>query len=393
MPHRNVVVVGGGPVGLLTALGLARAGVDVTVLEAGPKIARPPHDMAYHWSVLPGIERLGILEELRPAAVTVREWCFKVLHTGERIIFDLDALADEVAHPYDLHLSHQALVDVVAECLGALPHAHIEWDTRLTDLGQDGHGVTVTAEGPDGPRTHRADWLVGADGAHSRVRSALGLGFAGMTWPMRMVSADLRYDLSTLGFSGTAYQLDREHGALVARADRSGLWRYVYAENRMLPEETVPDRMPAVFKAVLPEGADPLLEGWSTYRVHERAADRFRAGRVLLAGDAAHVTNPTGFAGLTCGLFDAFVLTEALAAVMRGEADDAALDRYARDRRRVFLDSASPLSSDSMRLVFHADSEAWLEAEIEHYRRVAADAVLRREYFMLSREVGNPSVL
>ncbi|GAA5210834.1 FAD-dependent oxidoreductase [Streptomyces thinghirensis] len=393
MPHRSVVVAGCGPVGLLTALGLAEAGVDVTVLEAMPRITAAPHDMVYPWAVLPGIERLGLLEDMRRAGLTVREWCFKVLRTGERIVFDLDTLADEVAHPYQLHLPQHLLTDIVTKRLNAISHARVEWGTSLTGLRQDGHGVTVTTKGADGARTIRAGWLVGADGAHSQVRRALGLGFAGLTWPMRFVSTDLRFDLSTLGFSETGYQLDLEHGALVARADRSGLWRYVYAESRALPDETIPDRLPAVFKSVLPEGADPLLEGWSAYRVHERVAERFRVGRVMLAGDAAHVTNPTGAHGLACGLFDAFVLTEALAAVVHGQADDAVLDRYARERRRVFLDSASPLSSESMRLVFHADSEPWLDKEIARYRSVAVDPELRRDHLLLSGDMRSTSVL
>lgn len=285
MPEKNVVVVGAGPVGLATALGLARAGTDVTVLEADSP-----------------------------------------------------------------------------------------WNTRVTGLAQDDHAVTVTAEGPDGERTLRAGWVVGADGAHSAVRRTVGLGFAGLTWEDRLVVTDLRFDLSTLGHAGASFQIDPEHGALIGGLDRSGaLWRYTYAENRSLPEETVIDRMPAVFKAVLPEGSDPGLTRWSAYRVHERAADRFRAGRVLLAGGAAHVTNPSSALGLAGGLLDSFVLAETLAAVIEDGASDHMLDSYADARLRAFLDVASPLSSDSMRLAFHMDDPARLAAEVEHYRQITGD--------------------
>jgi 3-(3-hydroxy-phenyl)propionate hydroxylase len=391
MPDNTVIVVGGGPVGLLTALGLARAGVGVTVLEARPRIGPAPHDMIYNWVTLPVIERLGILEEMRRAGVTVHEWCFKALRTGERIVFDLAALASETKHPYNLHLPGHLLAEIVIGRLRQLAHARIEPGTRLTSLEQDAHGVTLAAEGPGGPRTFRAGWLVAADGAHSTVRRALGLGFAGLTWPTRFVATDLRFDLAALGFAPESYQVDTEHAALIGQADGSGLWRYIYAESRLLPEQTVPDRMPSVFKAVLPEGADPLVQGWSAYRVHERAVRHFRSGRVMLAGDAAHVTNPTSAFGLACGLFDAVALTEALAAIVHGDAGDAVLDRYAEDRRRVFLQSASPRSSEIMRFLFHPDSEAWLEAEVARYRHAAADPGLSREFLMLSRELQSPA--
>ncbi|WP_217575057.1 NAD(P)/FAD-dependent oxidoreductase [Streptomyces sp. GbtcB7] len=393
MPDGSVLVVGGGPVGLLTALGLAQSGVGVTLLEARPQVSEAPHDMVYHWSTLPGIERLGILPDMLHAGLTEHQWCFGVLRSGERIFFDLGSLSDETEHTYSLHLPQHLLADIVLARLSGMPHAEVVWNTRVVGLEQDDHGVTVTAEGPGSTRTFRVGWVVGADGAHSRVRRSLGIGFAGMTWPVRFVAADVRFDFTGLGFTRASYQIDPDHGALLGQADRSGLWRYIYAESRLLPEETVPDRMPAVFKTVLPEGADPGLRGWSSYRVHERTADRFRVGRVVLAGDAAHVTNPSSAFGLACGLFDTFVLTEALAAVAHGEADPGVLDRYAKERRRVFVDRASPLSSESMRLVFRAGSGARFDAEVEHYRKVASDPGLRREFFMLGKDLESPSLL
>ncbi|MCX4428905.1 FAD-dependent oxidoreductase [Streptomyces mirabilis] len=391
MQDAQVVVAGAGPVGLLTALGLARAGVDVTVLEASPRIEPRPYDMIYPWALMPGLADLGLLAELRGAGVVTRTRCLKVLSTGEQIILDLQALADEVEHPFDLLVPSHVLAGIVTTRLACHPRVRFAWGTRLTDVRQNLHGVKVTAETSRGVSTLLADWLVGTDGAHSQVRRSLGLGFPGMTWPKRFVAADIRFDLAELGVSPSTWQIDLDNGAVIGLADDTGLWRYTYAESRLLPGQTIADRIPAAFKAVLPDGADPLLESWAAFRVHERTADSLRAGRVLLAGDAAHVTNPTRALGMACGVFDAFALTEVLAAVVHGEAHDTALDRYAQDRRRVFQESASPLSAQAMRLLFLTESVERFNEGVEHCQRMAADPHVLRAHLLDSLELrGTP---
>ncbi|WP_405669783.1 FAD-dependent oxidoreductase [Streptomyces sp. NBC_01530] len=387
MQDAQVVVAGAGPVGLLTALGLARAGLDVTVLEAASGIEPRPYDMVYHWAVLPGLEDLGLLEELCQAGVVAHTRSFVVPSTGERLVLDLRSLTDEVEHPFELLVPSHGLARIVVDRLARHPRVRFEWGTRLTDVWQDSHGVTVTADTPHGVSTLRAAWLVGADGAHSQVRRSLGMGFPGVTWPKRFVAADIRFDLAGLGMSPSSWQLDLDNGALIGLADDTGLWRYTFAESRLLPEETIADRMSAVFKAVLPHGADPLLESWAASRVHERAAESFRSGRVVLAGDAAHVTNPSRGFGLACGVFDALALARLLASVVHGDADHTVLDQYAEDRRKVFEESVSPLSAQAMRLLFLTESPERFAEGVEHCRRMAADPHLLRGHLLESLEL------
>ncbi|NGO43533.1 MULTISPECIES: FAD-dependent oxidoreductase [Streptomyces] len=387
MQDAQVVVAGAGPVGLLTALGLARAGLDVTVLEAASGIEPRPYDMVYHWAVLPGLEDLGLLEELCQAGVVAHTRSFVVPSTGERLVLDLRSLTDEVEHPFELLVPSHVLARIVVDRLARHPRVRFEWGTRLTDVWQDSHGVTVTADTPHGVSTLRAAWLVGADGAHSQVRRSLGMGFPGVTWPKRFVAADIRFDLAGLGMSPSSWQLDLDNGALIGLADDTGLWRYTFAESRLLPEETISDRMSAVFKAVLPHGADPLLESWAASRVHERAAESFRSGRVVLAGDAAHVTNPSRGFGLACGIFDALALARLLVSVVHGDAEHTVLDQYAEDRRKVFEESVSPLSAQAMRLLFLTESPERFAEGVEHCRRMAADPHLLRGHLLESLEL------
>jgi 3-(3-hydroxy-phenyl)propionate hydroxylase/6-hydroxy-3-succinoylpyridine 3-monooxygenase len=143
----------------------------------------------------------------------------------------------------------------------------------------------------------------------------------------------------------------------------------------------------------MPPGASYELLAKSMYRMHQRAAETMRAGRVLLAGDAAHVTNPTSGFGLVGGLYDAYVLTEALGAVIRGEADDAILDRYSDDRLTAFWTVSSPVSTESKRLVFHSDDAARLEVDMKMYRRIAADPAMLVAFWSQGKRIETPSLL
>jgi 3-(3-hydroxy-phenyl)propionate hydroxylase/6-hydroxy-3-succinoylpyridine 3-monooxygenase len=118
-----------------------------------------------------------------------------------------------------------------------------------------------------------------------------------------------------------------------------------------------------------------------------------RDGRVLLAGDAAHATNPTGGLGLTSGMLDTFVLYDALAAVIGGAVGAEVLDRYSEERLRVFTEIASPQASEWKRLVFHSDDPERLEGDLGMLRTVAADADARREGFLSMQALKTPSLV
>lgn len=215
----------------------------------------------------------------------------------------------------------------------------------------------------------------------------------GMTWPERFVATNIRYDFARYGYAPANVVIDAPHGAIVAKIDQSGLWRCTYCEDASLPEESILERMPAYFAAALPGEKRYELVQFSPYRMHQRCVDRMRVGRVLLAGDAAHITNPTGGLGLTCGLYDAYVLYEALAAVVRGEIGEEVLDRYSEERRRAFLEHASPDASEFKRMVYHAKSDAELEAQLAGFRAAERDSSLQRLIFLTAKKLETPSLL
>jgi 3-(3-hydroxy-phenyl)propionate hydroxylase len=378
----GVLVVGGGIVGLATALDLARRGRSVTVVERQPGPDRPPHDHGYNWPVLPGLAELGVLDDAVAAGTVVTEWSCAVLATGERIPFDYGVLADVVPHAFCLNLPHDRMARLLVDRLARHSGAAVLWGTQVTGLEQDGAGVTVSVHGADGDAELRAAWVVGADGARSVVRRGLGLGLAGTTWAERLVAADVRVDLAAHGHTPRHYLLDRDGGAITSLFDAPDGWRVVLAENRGLPVEGAQERLVERLARVLPV-AGPLPVGpVGGSRIHERAVERMRVGRVLLAGDAAHLTNPTAGLGMTAGLLDAFALAAALSEVASGGRGDDALDAYSDTRLRAFWDDIVPPSSEAKSLVFPSAEGARLDAALGVLREASADPLVQRDFLL-----------
>ena len=383
----GVLIAGAGPVGLITALGLARRGMAVTVVEAEPHIIDSPRAMVYHWTVLEHLDGLGILREAEERGFRKQDYAYHVVETGEWIPFDLEVLASDTDYPYNVHLGQHELAEIALRHLERIPGTQVLFGARLTALRQDPTGVTATVATGDGPRELRAAWMLGADGARSTVRDLLGLGFEGFTWPERFVATNVFYDFEAHGYPRSVLQIDPVHGAIIAKIDTRNLWRVTYSESAELPEETVEDRLAEHYAALLPGGDPWELDRLTPYKMHQRSAETYRSGRVLLAGDAAHATNPTGGLGLTSGLFDAFALVEALSAVAVDGAGDGLLDEWAEERRRLFTEVASPQASENKRLIYSEPDPERRRRDVDALRAGVADPDTLRERLHFTRRL------
>jgi 3-(3-hydroxy-phenyl)propionate hydroxylase/6-hydroxy-3-succinoylpyridine 3-monooxygenase len=218
------------------------------------------------------------------------------------------------------------------------------------------------------------------------VRRLLGLAFDGITWPERFVATNVYCDFERHGYSRSTFVIDEKAGAVIVVLNREGLWRCTYMEDAALAEETFLERLPQVYATIVPGSYE--LERASPYRMHQRSAERYRVGRVILAGDAAHVTNPTGGLGLTSGLLDSYTLYPALAAVVLDDADDEVLDRYAAARRAMFVNRVSPQATANKRLVFHANGGGReLEEALAGLRRLATEPQFRWQRLMFTKSL------
>jgi 3-(3-hydroxy-phenyl)propionate hydroxylase/6-hydroxy-3-succinoylpyridine 3-monooxygenase len=214
----------------------------------------------------------------------------------------------------------------------------------------------------------------------------------GFTWPQRFVVTNIYYDFEKYGWH-SGYLVDPVYGAVVYKINLDGLWRFTFAEQTTQPLETVMDRILQFIRDVLPGDQKYELALHTAYNMHQRTAATYRIGRVLLAGDAAHITNPTSGFGLMGGLYDSFALSEALAAVVRRQADDQILDRYSEQRIKTFHEVISPISSESLRLVFNSGDQDRLDKDLALLRSRKNDSEAMRKFLSVPVALETPSLL
>src|SRR5579872_3665543 len=341
---RRILVVGAGPTGVLSALGLARAGAEVTVIEREADIIDSPRATVYMASTLKVLDELGLLEEARQSGAIGHEFNQHFKLTGHIGRMDHRLIADLTPYAYTLHFGQDELARLALRHFNGLPGTQVQWNTSFGGLTQHGDAVAVELDTPAGRRGAEFDWVIGADGARSAVRAAMGASFDGFTWPETFMATNVYYDFETLGWVHSNMIADADNWAVVARLNRQEhFWRISYSEGGELSEAQRLARIPERYRSFLPDANRAWrLERANSYRVHQRSASRYRCGRVLLAGDAAHATNPIGGMGLTSGIQDAAALIQAFAALFCGEASEDALDWYDYERRRCFLEIANP---------------------------------------------------
>jgi 2-polyprenyl-6-methoxyphenol hydroxylase-like FAD-dependent oxidoreductase len=322
--HTDVVIVGAGPVGLTLAATLASRGVGAILLDRQEQGANTSRAAVIHARTLEVLDGIGVTQTLTAQGIVVPRF---TVRDRDRALLTIDFGALPTPYPYTLMLpqsdTERILTDRLAELGG-----RVRRPAEVAGVRQDDDGVTATLTTGE---SIRARFLVGADGMHSTVREQAGIGFTGDAYAHSFVLADVRMDWQLPGDEVMLYfapaglvvvaPLPGGRHRIVATLDqapeRPGL-----ADVQALLDERGPRRAPARVREVV----------WSSrFRVHHRIADRYRHGRIFLAGDAAHVHSPAGGQGMNTGIQDAV----ALAAVL---AEGTGLDRYEARRRPVAAD-------------------------------------------------------
>lgn len=371
--NERVLIAGGGPVGLIAALVLARADIPVTVCEAEAEPIEDLRASTFHPPTLDMLDALGITDRLIGAGLVAPTWQIRDRKTGPVVTLDMSALKNDTAHPYRVQCEQWKLVQFALADLAAYDHAEVLFGHRATGVRQDADTVTLEVEGPKGPLSLVGRYLIGADGATSAVRTALDIAFEGFTYEELFLSISTPFELADHfpELTYINYITDPDEWLVLLRVKT--LWRVLIPVAPNLPKEKVlsdafiEDRMQALLARPEPyEIAHRTL-----YRIHQRVADKYRVGRAFVAGDAAHINNPLGGMGLNGGLQDAFNLTERLVKVWRG-GDADLLDQYGRQRRPIAIEYVKEATMRNQKLMSERDPVK-RAATLDELRRAADD--------------------
>ena len=320
----DVLIVGAGPCGLTLAAALAARGIAATVIDRQREGANTSRAAVVHARTLEVLEPLGVAPRLVERGIRASRF---TIRDRDRLLVPIGFEALPTRYPYTLMVSQAVTEAVLLERLVELG-GRVQRPRTLVDLVQDDHGVTVTLD--DGSRL-RARYLVGADGMHSTVRERARIGFTGGSYGEAFMLADVRL---TGGVSSEEVMLYFSPAGMVVVAPLPGGLHRIVATVDQAPEQPGVADVQALLDARGPQREPARVHEvlWgSRFRVHHRVADHYRAGRVLLAGDAAHVHSPAGGQGMNVGILDAMRLADALVAALAGTP--SALDAYGAERR------------------------------------------------------------
>ena len=387
-----IVIAGAGPCGSVLALYLAQHDVPVMLLEKHPSLPRDLRASTFHPPSLEMLEELGVAQTLIQQGLIVDRYQYRDRRSGEVAEFQMQLIADETPFPFRLQLEQYEMTHVLNAKLREYPHAQMRFGHEVVNAAQDADGVTVEVSTPEGPRQIRTPFLIGADGASSKVRKAAGIGFGGFTYDEKflVVSTPFAFEDVFDNLSYVNYVADPQEWCVILRTEK--IWRVLFPVFPKSPEDeawVLSDEHVQARLRHLHAKETPYEIGHRTlYNVHQRVSETYYNGRMVLAGDACHINNPLGGMGMNGGIHDAHNLAGKLVAIVCGGADHLeAFARYDRQRRELAVRFVQEHTINNKQLMESTDPDIQIKRQ-RMLMDTAADPI-KAKAFILERAMIN----
>jgi 3-(3-hydroxy-phenyl)propionate hydroxylase len=393
--EKRVIVVGAGPVGAIMTLALLRKGIPVLLIEAEPEPVEDQRAATIHAPTLEMLADLGLKQQAFAEDATggfqAPLFQFRDRATGELVAtFDIRLLDGEVPYPFVLQWEQYKLVRAVMPLLAASDLAELRFGTKLIGLTQHTDHVDVSVETDGGIEKLRGAYVIGTDGGRSTVRRFADIDFEGFTWEERFIKIATSFDFVSAGtgYCTRNYFSDPDEWLNLFKVKGNGppgYWRGIMpvppneTDEQAVSMEAIQRRLHGIYD----KSGDFDIPYYALYTVHQRVAATFNKGRVLLAGDAAHVNNPIGGMGMNGGIHDAINLADKLADVWFGRADASVFDRYTRQRRKAQTDFVQAQSIQNKKTLGEKDP-AVRRQNLDELRRTSEDVVRHKAFLYRS---------
>jgi 3-(3-hydroxy-phenyl)propionate hydroxylase len=388
----RVIVVGAGPVGAVLTLALVRKGIPAVLLEQLPDAAEDQRAASIHPPTVEMLVELGLAREAfseeASGGMSAPLFHFRDRASGELYaVFDISLLAGEVPYPFVLQWEQYKLVHAALPHIAASGISEVRFSTKVTGLEQSADHVDVTVLNEAGEtEALRGKYLVGTDGGSSTVRRLARIPFEGFTYPERFIKIGTTFDLlaANKSFCTRNYFSDPVEWLNLFKVKGygpPGIWRGVFPVPEGESDEAAmsPEGVQRRLQSIHAKSGDYDVPYHALYAVHQRVAATFNKGRVLLAGDSAHVNNPIGGMGMNGGIHDAMNLAKKLADVWFGRAGPEVLDRYTRQRRKAQTDYVQAQTIQNKRSLEEKDPMVRRQ-HLEKLRRISKDAALHKKF-------------
>ena len=386
--QRRILIAGGGPVGLLCAWLLGRQGIPVRLFDVNEGPRADPRAATTHPATLDLIADDGLSADMARVGLVAPIFQFWDRPTGRKVAeFDHALLKDDTKHPFVVQCEQFKTAKLILERARKLANVEIRFGHEVLNVEQTGSDVRVEVRGPDHVKTHSGGWLIGADGGRSIVRKHSSIAFDGFTWLERFIVLTTPFDFErSSGYCYRSYFADPDEWCncfKVSADGPPGLWRTVYPTNPALSEEELMSdaAVQARMQKFFPSNEPYEIVHRNLYVTHQRVAETFRKGRVLLAGDSAHLNNPIGGMGLNGGIQDAANLADKLGRVILDRAPDSLLDLFSLQRRTVATEFVQQQSIENKKRLEARDPET-RKRNLDELSVIAADPVRARQFLL-----------
>tara|TARA_Y100000591_G_C21846113_1_gene708821 strand:- start:2237 stop:3433 length:1197 start_codon:yes stop_codon:yes gene_type:complete len=381
MNSAKVIIIGAGPVGTFVAYCLAEYGIETILLESETSCETDMRASTFHPSTLKYLDNLNLANELIDKGLKAPVFQYRIRATDEILEFNLEELSDVLDFPFRLQCEQYKFARMLADKLDNHKYSSVMFNRELISFSDAGNKVKLKVDHKGIGEDYECDYLIGADGANSIVRRNLGIEFGGFTYKEKFFTLSTEKPLENYftDLSYVNYVSDPDEWFVMLKAPSA--WRILVPVDEKLDDDLIrsDDYVRNIFKRAL--NSDDRIETIhrTIYRVHQRVVDTMRSGRVILAGDSAHLNNPLGGFGMNGGLHDAWNLAKQLDEIINHNKNEELLDLYDRQRRTVMNEFIQKQTIRNKKMIEETGDDKY-SSEWNRMRNIHQNDTERRQY-------------